>query len=51
MVGEGNPEVVDDKINRVKNGVILFDKLSPNSNAWANGGKNQVLFKCVIQIQ
>ena len=43
MIGEGNPEVIDDKINRVgKNGVILFDKLSPKSNAWANGEKNQV---------
>ena len=43
MIGEGNPEVIDDKINRVgRNGVILFDKLSPKSNAWANAEKNQV---------
>ncbi len=34
MIGEGNPEVIDDKISRVgRNGVVLFDKLSPNSNA------------------
>ena len=43
MIGEGNPEVIDDKISRVgQNGVVLFDKLSPNSNAWANGKKNRV---------
>ncbi|MCY4304242.1 MAG: CfrBI family restriction endonuclease, partial [Aestuariivita sp.] len=43
MIGEGNPEVIDDKISRVgRNGVVLFDKLSPNSNAWANGERQQV---------
>jgi len=35
--------VIDDKISRVgRNGVVLFDKLSPNSNAWANGERQQV---------
>ena len=43
MIGEGNPEVIDDKISRVgRNGVVLFDKLSPNSNAWANGERQNV---------
>ena len=43
MIGEGNPEVIDDKISRVgRNGVVLFDKLSPNSNAWANGKRQNV---------
>ena len=43
MVGEGNPEVIDDKISRVgRNGIVLFDKLSPKSNAWANGEKAMV---------
>lgn len=43
MIGEGNPEVIDDKIARVgRNGVVLFDKLSPNSNAWANGERQNV---------
>ena len=43
MIGEGNPEVIDDKISRVgRNGVVMFDKLSPNSNAWTNGEQQQV---------
>lgn len=43
MIGEGNPEVIDDKISRVgRNGVVLFDKLSPNSNAWSNGERQHV---------
>lgn len=43
MIGEGNPKVIDDKIGRVgRNGVVLFDKLSPNSNAWANGERQHV---------
>ena len=43
MIGEGNPEVIDDKISRVgRNGVVFFDKLSPNSNAWANGERQNV---------
>ena len=43
MIGEGNPEVIDDKISRVgNNGIVLFDKLSPNSNAWANAEKRSV---------
>ena len=43
MIGEGNPEVIDDKISRVgRNGVVLFDKLSPNSNAWSNGERQNV---------
>ena len=43
MIGEGNPEVIDDKISRVgRNGIVLFDKLSPKSNAWANGEKVRV---------
>lgn len=43
MIGEGNPEVIDDKISRIgRNGIVIFDKLSPNSNAWANGERRGV---------
>ena len=43
MIGEGNPEVIDDKISRVgQNGIVLFDKLSPNSNAWVNAENSRV---------
>lgn len=43
LIGHGNPEVIDDKISRVgRNGVILFDKLSPNSNAWINAKNERV---------
>lgn len=43
LIGHGNPEVVDDKISRVgRNGIILFDKLSSNSNAWANARNERV---------
>ena len=43
MLGEWNPEVIDDNISKVgRNGVVLIQKLSPNSNAWANGERQQV---------
>lgn len=43
MIGEGNPEVIDDKISRVGvNGIVLFDKLSANSNAWENAAHKRV---------
>lgn len=35
LIGKGNPEVIGDKIGRLsRNGVILFDVLSPGSAMW-----------------
>lgn len=35
LIAEGNPEVITDKIYRVgRNGMVIFDKLSPKSTAW-----------------
>ena len=37
LTGEGNTEVTGDKIGRVgRNGVVIFDKLSPKSKMWDN---------------
>ena len=43
LIGRGNPEVIGDKIERMdRNGVVLFDVLSPTSGMWNTAGQRGV---------
>ncbi len=49
LIGRGNQEVSDDKLNRVgRNGVLLVDKLGPNSQVPRNAAARQIY---LVQIQ
>ena len=49
LIGQGNQEVIEDKISRVRsNGMVIFDKIGPNSNAFQTARDSQVEF---IQIR
>ena len=49
LIGQGNQEVIEDKINRVgPGGIVIFDQIGPKSNAWQTARNQQVGF---IQIR
>ena len=49
LIAQGNQEVVEDKVMRVgTNGMVIFDKIGPRSNAYQTASNNQVEF---IQIR
>lgn len=49
LIGVGNQEVIEDKINRVgPGGMVIFDQLGPKSSAWQTARQQQVEF---IQIR
>lgn len=49
LIGQGNQEVIEDKINRVgSGGIVLFDQIGPRSNAWETAERENVGF---IQIR
>lgn len=49
LIGVGNQEVIEDKINRVgPGGMVIFDQLGPKSSAWETARQQQVAF---IQIR
>lgn len=49
LIGVGNQEVIEDKINRVgPGGMVIFDQLGPKSSAWHTAANQQVAF---IQIR
>ena len=49
LIGQGNQEVIEDKINRVgAGGMVIFDQIGPRSNAWETAQKERV---CFIQIR
>ena len=49
LIGQGNQEVIDDKINRVgAGGMVIFDYIGPKSKTWRNAKDQQV---CFIQIR
>ena len=49
LIGRGNQEVIEDKINRVgPGGIVIFDQIGPRSNAWQTAENQQVGF---IQIR
>lgn len=49
LIGQGNQEVIDDKINRVgAGGMVIFDYIGPKSKTWQNAKDQQV---CFIQIR
>ena len=49
LIGQGNQEVIEDKINRVgPRGIVIFDQKGPKSNAWQTAKNQHVGF---IQIR
>ena len=49
LIGSGNQEVIEDKINRVgSGGMVIFDQIGPKSNARQTAENTQV---CFIQIR
>jgi len=49
LIGQGNQEVIEDKINRVgAGGMVIFDQLGPRSNAWETARRERV---CFVQIR
>jgi len=49
LIGQGNQEVIEDKINRVgPGGIVIFDQIGPRSNAWETADRENVGF---IQIR
>ena len=49
LIGKGNQEVIEDKINRVgAGGIVIFDQIGPRSNAWETADRENVGF---IQIR
>ena len=43
LIGQGNQEVIEDKINRVgPGGIVIFDQIGPKSNAWQTA-RNQLV--------
>ena len=49
LIGQGNPEVIADKVGRVgAGGIVIFDQLGPRANAWETARRERVNF---IQIR
>ncbi len=49
LIGQGNQEVIADKVGRVgAGGIVIFDQLGPRSNAWETARRERV---CFVQIR